>query len=232
MAALMPRSDMTLSASVRGDWNVYPTQIGRQGYDTSAAALQWEWRFQTLTTLSAWVGVDHSSLHLANVNDAAVDTPDDTLGGATYPLANRWWAADEERNWSGGATLRHQFHATRWLRPTSLDLSWNYQASRGITSYIYASPGALTYPAVADIAGNQFPAMTYIVNSLTMSYTIPLSDRAALRLYDYYERGQISDWHYDGFANSLVYDRYSVYTDAGPQGYRANVAGLFVSFRL
>jgi hypothetical protein len=232
---LMPRPDMTVTASVRGDWNQYPTVIGRQGYDTSAAVLQWQWQFETLSSVSAWVGLDHSSMHMANVNDAgaplATDTTDDTLGGATYPLANRWWAADEERNWSGGATLTHYFGATRLLGRTRLDLSWNYEASRGITSYNFASPGALTFASVAPTAGNQFPAMTYIINSLTMSFTVPLGDRASLRLFDYYEHGQINDWHYAGFNNTLVYGN-RVYTDGGPQGYNTNVVGLFLKVRL
>jgi hypothetical protein len=174
-------------------------------------------------------------MHMANVNDAgaplATDTPNDALGGPTYPLANQWWAADKQRNWSGGASLTHYFAATRYVGPTRLDFSWNYQAARGITSYNFASPGALTYASVAPTAGSQFPAMTYIVNSLTMSFTVPLSDRASLRLYDYYEHGQISDWHYAGFNNTLVYGN-SVYTDAGPQGYNTNVVGLFVNVKL
>jgi hypothetical protein len=229
MATVMPRPDMTITASVRGDWNQYPTEIGRQGYDTSAAMLQWEWQPEARTSLSVWAAIDHSSMHMANVNDAgaplAVDTPDPALGGPTYPLANRWWAADEERNWSGGAAL------TRYFRAVRLDLNWNYLSSRGITTYNFAGPGAMTFPYTAAEAGNQFPAMTYDVNSLTMSVTVPLNDRASLRLYDYYERSQIYDWHYAGFNNTLVYGN-RVYTDAGPQGYNTNVVGLFVNVKL
>jgi hypothetical protein len=229
MATVMPRPDMTITASVRGDWNQYPTEIGRQGYDTSSAMLQWEWQPEARTSMSLWAAIDHSSMHMANVNDAgaplAVDTPNDALGGPTYPLANRWWAADEERNWSGGAALTHYFRSVR------LDLNWNYISSRGITSYNFAGPGAMTFPYTAAEAGNQFPAMTYDVNSLTMSLTVPLNDRASLRLYDYYERGQINDWHYAGFNNTLVYGN-RVYTDAGPQGYNTNVVGLFVNVKL
>jgi hypothetical protein len=40
--------------------------------------------------------------------------------------------------------------------------------------------------------------------------TVPLSGHASLRLYDYYEHGQISDWHYAGFSNSLVYAAHGV----------------------
>ena len=89
----------------------------------------------------------------------------------------------------------------------------------------------MTFPYTAAEAGNQCPAMTYDVNSLTMSFTVPLTDRASLRLYDYYERGQINDWHYAGFNNTLVYGN-RVYTDAGPQGYDTNVVGLFVNVKL
>jgi hypothetical protein len=229
MATVMPRSDMTVTASLRGDWNQYPTEIGRQGYDTSAAMLQWEWRPAVRTSISLWAAIDRSSMHMANVNDAgaplAADTPNDALGGPTYPLADRWWAADEERNWSGGAALTHYFQAVR------LDLNWNYLSSRGTTGYDYAGSGAMTFPYTAAQAGNQFPAMTYDVNSLTLSVTVPLNDRASLRLYDYYERGQIYDWHYAGFNNTLVYGN-RAYTDAGPQGYDTNVVGLFVNVKL
>jgi hypothetical protein len=229
MATAMPRPDMTVTASVRGDWNQYPTQIGRQGYDTFATMLQWEWQIAARTSVSAWAAMDRSSMHMANVNDAgaplAVDTPDDALGGPTYPLADRWWAADEERNWSAGAAI------TRYFGPMRLDFNWNYLSSRGITSYSYASPGAMTYPYTSAVAGSQFPAMTYDVNSLSLSLTVPLSDRTSVRLYDYYERGQIYDWHYAGFSDTLVYGN-RVYTDAGPQGYNANLIGLFFSVKL
>jgi hypothetical protein len=225
MATLMPRPDMTISASLRGDWNQYPTTIGRQGYNTSAATLTWEWRFATTSSVSLWSGLDRSSLHLSDVNDAAVDTPNDALGGPTYPLANQWWASDKQRNWSGGATLNHYFGTVR------ADLGWNYISTRGITSYNYASAGALTYDYTAAQAGSQFPAMTYVVNSVTLNVTVPLTDRVSLRLFDCYERGQIADWHYAGFSNTLVYGN-SVYTDGGPQGYDTNVVGLFFNVKL
>jgi hypothetical protein len=162
---------------------------------------------------------------MANVNDAAADTPDDALGGPTYPLANRWWASDEQRDWSGGLALSHELWRAR------VDLGWNYLSSRGITSYLQASAGANTYDYTNAQIGSQFPPMTYVVNSLTLNVTVPLNDRVSLRLYDYYELGQISDWHYAGFNNTLVYG-HSVYTDGGPQGYDTNVVGVFVSARL
>ena len=224
MLTAVPREDMTLTGTLRADWNQYPSEIGRQGYDTYAAMLQWEWQPAARSNVSLWMGFDHSSLHMANVRDAN-DTPDATLGGATYPQENRWWANDEERNWSAGASLSHQFGIVR------ADLGWNYLSSRGITRYSFASAGALSYTDIVDTAGSQFPPLTYNLNSFTLSVTVPIADRISLRLFDYYERGQVSDWHYAGFNNTLVYGN-RVYTDGGPQSYNTNLLGLFVNVRL
>jgi Putative outer membrane beta-barrel porin, MtrB/PioB len=224
MLTAVPREDMTLTGTLRADWNQYPTDIGRQGYDTYAAMLQWEWQPAARSNVSLWMGFDHSSLHMANVRDAT-DTPDATLGGATYPQENRWWANDEERNWSAGAALSHQFGIVR------ADLGWNYLSSRGITRYSFASAGALSYTDIVDTAGSEFPAMTYNLNSFTLSVTVPIADRISLRLFDYYEHGQVGDWHYAGFNNTLVYGN-RVYTDGGPQSYNTNLLGLFVNVRL
>jgi hypothetical protein len=225
MATVMPRPDMTISASLRGDWNQYPTVIGRQGYNTTAATVTWEWRFRALSSLNVWAGLDRSSLHLSDVNDAAVDTPNDLLGGSTYPYANQWWASDKQRNWSGGASLYH------YIGPVRVDLGWNYISTRGITAYNDASPSATTYDYTNAQIGSQFPAMTYVVNAVTLNVTVPLNERTSLRLFDYWEHGQIYDWHYQNFNNSLVYGS-NLYTDGGPQGYNTNVVGLFVNVKL
>ena len=76
-----------------------------------------------------------------------------------------------------------------------------------------------------------FPTMTYRINSLTFGVRIPLCDRVALRVFDYYERGRISDWHYLGFDAGRVID-HRVYTDGGPQDYNANLVGLLLDIRL
>jgi hypothetical protein len=225
MATVSVRDDMTLTGTLRGDWNVYNAVTGRQGYDTFAAMLQWEWQASPTSNVSLYAGIDHSSVHLANVNDAATDTPDDTLGGSTYPLANRWWEDDEERNYSAGATFRHSFGRL------VVDASWNYMYSRGVTSYSIASPSALTYPAIAATIGNGFTPMIYRMNSVTLGASIALTPSVSLRLFDNYERGYINDWHYAGFDQTLVYGN-SLYTDGGPQSYNANLIGVFINVKL
>ena len=125
MATVMPRDDMTFSASVRGDWNNYDAVLGRQGYDTLGVALQWEWQPSPLTNASIYYGYDRSTLHMANVNDLEFGS-DPTLGGQTYPADGRWWAKDRQRNHNAGATLTQQFGRVRF------DAGWNFIYSRGI----------------------------------------------------------------------------------------------------
>ena len=225
MATVMPRDDMTLSASLRGDWNDYDAVLGRQRYDTLGVTLQWEWQPSPTTNASIYYGYDRSKLRLANVNDQETGS-DPTLGGSTYPDSQRWWADDRQRNHNAGATLSRAFSRVR------LDVDWNYLNTRGTTSYRFATPAALAYFGDGtSVPGNVFPPMTYQVNTLTIGLTIPIIERISLRLFDYYERGRVSDWHYSGFDTGLVYD-HRVYTDGGPQSYSANLVGLLVTIRL
>ena len=114
------------------------------------------------------------------------------------------------------------------------DAGWNYIYARGGDDYNYAGPLALAYPDTLESGGSgsgSFPATTYRVNGFTVGVTIPLATRVSLRLFDYYERGRVSDWHYAGFDTGLVYD-HRVYTDVGPTNYSANLVGAFLIVKL
>ena len=219
----LPR-EMTLYASVRGDWNDYDATLGRRGYDTLGGSLQWEWQPSASTVASAWYGYDRSVLDIANVNDAAL-TADPTLGGATYPDANRWWIHDRQRNHYAGANL------TQRMGRVTLDAAWDWTYSRGTTGYRYNSPGALTLPTLDPLLTGQFQPMIYRVNALTVGLTIPLHPRVSLRIFDRYQRGRLFDWHYVGFEDGQVYD-HRVYTDGGPENYSVNMVGALLEMRL
>jgi hypothetical protein len=225
----MPRDDMTISGSVRGDWNRYDAQIGRQAYDTVGATLQWEWQPATTTNVSAYVAWDRSRLGFSNVQDQQAGAGvDPSLGGANYALDGQWWLTDAQRDFYAGLTLNHSIGRARF------DLSWTYIYSRGLDNYLYAGSSALAYPgsvASTGYGGGAFPAMTYRVNSITAGVTVPFGNRVSLRLFDNYERGHIYDWHYAGFDQGLVVGN-RVYTDAGPQSYNGNLIGFFVNIAL
>ena len=93
------------------------------------------------------------------------------------------------------------------------------------------SPGALTVPANAALASGSYPVMVYRVNSLTAGLSMPLGQRVRLRVFDTWERGNLSDWHYFGFEDTLVYD-HRVYVDGGPSSYRVNLLGMMLEVAL
>lgn len=228
MATLMPRENMTVTASLRGDWNDYDAQIGRQGYSTLGATVQWEWQPTPRTQTSVYYGYDRSRLREANVNELSASGADPRLGGSTYPLAGRWWATDTQRNHSVGATLRHDFDRVR------LDLDWSSLYARGITDYAYASSLALAWADTVpndDPGRGAFAPMRYRVNTLALGLIVPVIERVSLRLFGLYEHGRVSDWHYAGFDARRVID-HRVYTDGGPQDYSAHLVGLLLDVRL
>lgn len=224
MTTWAARPDMSLSASLRGDWNRYDAVIGRQDYDTWSFTLQWDWQPRPTTRASAFYGHDRSRLRMANVNDVEIG-PDPQLGGPTYPFEARWWARDRQRNHNAGASVRHA------MRRVELDASWNWIQARGITHYRFASPAALAYPDVADTTPGRFPPLDYRVNALTIGLTFALAERLSLRVFDHYERATARDWHWDGIEGGTVID-HRVHTDGGPRGWSANLVGVLLRVAL
>ena len=215
----------TLSGTVRGDWNEYDAELGRQGYDSWGTSLQWDWQPSERTSANVFLGYDRSSLDIANVNETAAIGTDPLLGGTTYPVSNRWWVDDDQRNYYGGANL------SRRLGRGQLDLGWNYSDSRGVTNYRFNSADALAYPALAAAAGGGFAPMLYRVNTFSLSWSIPLGKRVGVRLFDTYETGRISDWHYFGLEDNLVTNN-RVYLDSGPGNYSVNMVGMMLEIAL
>jgi hypothetical protein len=227
MGTFMPRDDMTVTATFRGDWNQYSAVVGRQQLNQLSAMLQWEWQVSPSTNASAFYGYDQSSLHLSNVNETGVDSvgSDPRLGGAEYPLAGLWSAHDRQGNHTAGILFNQQ------LRRVRVDAGWNFQYARGTTGYSYASPLALAYADVAALGQYGFPDLTYRLNSANVSLLVPLTKSVSLRLFDNFEQGLISDWHYAGFDQSRVYN-HRVYSDGGPHDYSANIIGMLINVKL
>ena len=218
-------ANQTLSGTLRGDWNDYDAEFGRQGYDSLGASLSWDWQPDERTTANAFLGYDRSSLQVANINEKAPFGSNPDLGGDSYVDAGRWWVDDDQRNHYAGFQFSRRFDRSR------LELGWNHSNSRGETGYRFNSPAALAYPALAAAAGDGFSPMVHRVDSFDAAWTIPLTPRVDLRLFDRYEKARLADWHYFGFENGLVtWNR--VYLDAGPIGYSANMIGAMLEVRL
>lgn len=225
MATWALGATQTLSGSVRAESNDYDAQIGRQDYDSTGATLQWEWQPHPGTSVSSWLAYDRAGLDMVNVNESAEFFGSPELGGPVYPFEGLWWADDTQRNHNAGIGIDHQWGRVR------LGADWNYVRSSGTTEYRFASPLALAWPDLADTTPGRYPTMEYRVNTLTLSASLPLSERISLYVFDTWERGSIADWHYRGLDAQRVYD-HRIYTDGGPEDYSTNLLGLFVEVRL
>lgn len=225
IATLALPGSHSLSGTLRGDWNDYDAEFGRQEYDTLGASLSWDWQPGERTTANLFLGYDRSKLGIANINEIAAFGTDPELGGDSYVDAGRWWVDDDQRNYYAGANFSRAFSRG------TLELGWNLSDSRGDTGYTFNSPDALAYPALADVAGNGFAPMVHRVNTFSLAWSMPLTERIGLRLFDTYETGKLSDWHYFGFDQSLVTSN-RVYLDAGPSDYSVNMIGALLEVKL
>ena len=219
----------TLSATLYGNYNDYAATIGRRGTWTTGGTVQWDYQPGPKTTLNAYAGYDYTHLRIANVadNEDSV-TSDPTLGGPTYPLANRWTEDDREDSYNAGITFKQDFGRS------VLDVAYTFVYTQGETGYDYASLGAVAYTQqpFPDAVGSAFPNNYYRVHALDAGITTILSKRCSARLFGRYEIGRFSDFHYLGFQDSLVYD-HRVYTDQGPaRRYEGGLVGLMFSYKL
>jgi len=218
-------ANATLSASLRGDWNDYAAEYGRQNYGTWGGSLQWDWQPSLNRTANVFLGYDRSNLDLSNINEIPGFGNEAHVGGDTYQESGRWWVEDEQRNYYAGANFNQRIGKGR------LELGWNYSDSRGLTNYRFNSSGALASPALAAMVGTGFDPMTFRINSFTLAWNVPLNQRVNLRLFDTYEVGKMADWHYSGLDQGLVTSN-RVYLDSGPSNYSVNMLGMMLEVKL
>jgi hypothetical protein len=223
----------TLSAVAYETRDNYGAAIGRQATRNRGFDVSWDWQPSPLTSMSAHLGRDDSSLHFSNVGDdeditGAPGRDDPSLGGPLFPLANQWQGIDHERDYNAGLTLRHDFGRVR------ADLGYTYTYALGRAGYAYASPGALpiTQQPLVDTVGNAFPDNHYHIHTLQLGFDIALSRRLGMRLFDVFSTGSFADWHYAGLEDNLVID-HRIYTDLGPQAhYSVNLIGILLNAKL
>jgi hypothetical protein len=223
----------TLSGVAYATRDNYGGAIGRQATRNQGFSLDWDWQPAPETSVGANLGWDDSRLRFSNVADfenllGQAGRDDPAFGGPLYPLANKWQVQDRERDYNAGLTLRHDFGRVR------ADLGYTYTYALSRIGYIYASPAAISttqQPFVAT-AGNAFPDNHYHINTLQVGLDFVFTRRLGMRVFDLYEIGGFSDWHYAGLAAGQVLD-HKLYTDRGPPSrYGTNVLGVLLNVKL
>lgn len=217
---VLPRS-MTLYTSIRAEDNDYTdAELGRYGYDTMAASVQWEWQPSQISTVSAWYGYDRSKLDMSNEQTVAAGMTD------AIQDARRWWLRDKQHNHNAGANLRHR------IGRATLDFDWSYINSTGDTGWRVNPGNTLATTVTNGNLSGAFPDMTYRVNSFTASVHMPLTERLSMRLFGTWERGRINDWHYTWADDRVSPVNNFFYADGGPTDYTAHMVGMMMEVKL
>lgn len=171
---------------------------------------------------ASWQQRDQSQ---ANINDAGANLGSDPFpGSATYPLVNEWQADHEET-----AALVGLGHS-RMIGRAKLALDYSFSDTSTEIGYWFASPGALTLPGYAAVAGTGMPAINYSRHILEANLAVPLRQDIDLRFYYRFEKGQIDDFHFDGL-QEVTPGRNALYLGIDPGDWTSNTIGVFAQFR-
>ena len=139
-----------------------------------------------------------------------------------YPTSRAWEQKQESRNQTASIGIRRDFGAAK------LDAAYTYVNGTTKTSYAYnASALGLTAAQVALI-GSGLPEARFNQNTIEANLSYPISKTMVARLYYRYERGKVTDWHYDGVDRNPVPATNAAYLDTGPADYSASTVGLFL----
>lgn len=139
-----------------------------------------------------------------------------------YPTSRTWEQTQDSRNRAASVGLRRDFGKLK------LDAAYTYTNGTTAIGYTY-NAAALGITAAQEAAvGSGFPEARFTQNTLEANLSYPFSKTVSARLYYRYDRGRVSDWHYDGIAQNPVPAANTAYLDMGPEDYSASAFGLFV----
>ena len=229
-AGLNARLNLQLAQSLDGFVSIrlqesdYPAGFGRTGKD-SRRSFNAEINYQPAPLLNAYAFYSYESArsHQASIRDLGIPGSSPEAGGPDYPFENAWRVEMRDRNDAAGFGVRYDFAKAR------LDVRYTYANTRTPILHEAASPGASSLP-VDELTG-AFPDLTFRQHLAEANLVVPVTGRFSARLHYRYEDTRVSDWHYAGLAANLLQGQW-LYIDPGPQGYRANVFGVFLQYRL
>jgi hypothetical protein len=143
-----------------------------------------------------------------------------------FPDSRGWEVRSKDRNDTLGVGLRYDFGRAK------LDANFSRSLARTKINYTY-NPAALGMTATQQaLAGDGFSDLRFAQNVFSLSVLVPIDKQMSLRFFERYERGSVSDWHYDGVASNPMPTTGMLYLDAGAQDYSVNVIGVLLIVRL
>jgi hypothetical protein len=218
--------------SAYGSYSYQDSSLDQAGLQPNACVIGTSYNFlsdgvvQTTPLSAAQIAAGVSIVGTNAVTATNFQTVCGTVAATSplYPTSRTWTISHREKSHDVTVGGNYDF--------SKLKLNVNYSYARSTTQigYTYNAAALGLTPAQVALAGSGFPDMKYQRTMLETSALVPLSAKAAVRLYYRYEKGKIRDWHYDGVAqNPTPSTNQQTFLDSGPQDYDASVVGLFFS---
>jgi hypothetical protein len=143
-----------------------------------------------------------------------------------FPDSRGWDVHSKDRNDTLGVGARVDFGRAQ------VDANFTRSLARTTIGYTYNAAALGISPTQQALVGDGFSELRFAQNVFTLSVLVPIDKQMSLRLFERYESGSVSDWHYDGVASNPMPTTGSLYLDAGPQDYSVNVIGVLLIVRL
>jgi len=215
---LSEKIDLQLIGGYRIDH--YNAQYGLRRVEIWDLNAEVNYQLSTNTTLSAFYTYQRHQRNMANITTGTT-AAGGAAGSSTYPFANAWTEATDDKNDALGVGLHHKYEKL------TLDINYTYTHANGGIGYTFASPTAYAAGLTPGQVGTGFPPTTFddhlLETSLLWNYTPNIGIRAYYRLE--YER--LDDFHYTGLTNIAANN---IYLAAVPQNYTAHIFGMFFQY--
>jgi hypothetical protein len=143
-----------------------------------------------------------------------------------FPDSRAWEVTSRDRNDTLGVGVRADFGRAK------VDANFTRSLARTQIGYTYNAAALGINAAQQALAGDGFSDLRFAQNVFSLSVLVPIDKQMAVRIFERYESGSVSDWHYDGVASNPMPTTGSLYLDAGPQDYSVNVIGVLLIVRL
>jgi Putative outer membrane beta-barrel porin, MtrB/PioB len=143
-----------------------------------------------------------------------------------FPDSRGWEVTSKDRNDTLGVGAKADFGRAK------VDANFTRSLARTRIGYTYNAAALGVTATQQALAGDGFSDLGFEQYVFTLSVLVPIDKQMSLRLYERYERGSVSDWHYDGVASNPMPTTGSLYLDAGPQDYSVNVIGVLLIVKL
>ncbi len=178
--------------------------------------------------------VNGVTLTAANVMQLCAATSTAPLTGtaaAKFLSTDVWHMDTTDLNNAVGVGVRQDFGRVK------LVADYSYSQSRTQIAYDYGSTAlsrvAATQALMAALAGSGYPDLTLVQNTFSLNLLFPVSRKLSVHIFDRYELGKISDWHYENqpIGKTTAVDGGQLLLDAGPKDYRLNVLGILLQYR-